>query len=187
MNVSALIYSVITSLDGYVNDETGGFAWAAPDEEVHAFVNAQEREVGTYLLGRRLYDVMQVWESMDLTDEPPVMHEYAQLWRAADKVVYSTTLAQPVTTRTRLARAWDAEEVRRLKAAADRPLSVGGPTLAAHALQDGLVDEIHLYLSPVLVGGGTRALPDGVRLDLQLRDEHRFGNGVVHLHYAVRR
>lgn len=187
MGVANLIYSVITSLDGYVNDEAGGFEWAAPDEEVHAFINDQERAVGTYLYGRRLYDVMQVWESMALTDEPPVMHDYALLWREADKVVYSTTLEAAATDRTRLAKVWDPEEVRTIKAEAERPVSIGGPGLAAYALRDGLVDEIHLYVNPVLVGGGTRALPDGVRLDLELRDEHRFASGVVHLHYDVRR
>jgi dihydrofolate reductase len=184
--VANLIYGVLTSLDGYVNDASGGFEWAAPDEEVHAHVNALERGTGTYLYGRRLYDVMQVWESMDLADEPPVMRDYALLWRAADKVVYSTTLEAPTTERTRLARVWDPEEVRRLKAEADRPVSIGGPTLAALALRDGLVDEIHQYLNPVLVGGGTRAFPDDVRLDLELRDEHRFASGVVHLHYRTR-
>lgn len=182
-----LIYSAITSLDGYVNDAAGGFEWAAPDEEVHAFVNAQEREVGTYLYGRKLYDVMLAWESMDLTDEPPVMHDYALLWREADKVVYSTSLEAAASDRTTLARTWDADQVRRLKSESERPVSIGGPTLAALALRDGLVDEIHLYLNPVLVGGGTPALPQGVRVDLRLRDEHRFGNGVVHLHYDVRR
>ena len=185
--VANLIYGVLTSLDGYVNDASGGFEWAAPDEEVHAHVNALEREIGTYLYGRRLYDVMRVWESMDLTDEPPVMRDYALLWRETDKVVYSTTLEAAATDRTRLARVWDPEEVRRLKAEAERLVSIGGPTLAALALRDGLVDEIHQYLNPVLVGGGTRAFPDDVRLDLELRDEHRFASGVVHLHYAVRR
>jgi dihydrofolate reductase len=185
--VANLIYGVLASLDGYGNDASGGFEWAAPDEEVHAHVNALERETGTYLYGRRMYDVMQVWESMDLTDEPPVMRDYALLWREAEKVVYSTTLEAAATDRTRLAKVWDPEEVRRLKAEAERPVSIGGPTLAALALRDGLVDEIHLYLTPVLVGGGTRALPEGVRQDLALRDEHRFASGVVHLHYDVRR
>ena len=185
--VANLIYGVLTSLDGYVNDASGGFEWAAPDEEVHAHVNALERQIGTYLYGRRLYDVMRVWESMDLTDQPPVMHDYALLWRETDKVVYSTTLEAAATDRTRLTRVWDPEEVRTIKAEAERPVSIGGPTLAALALRDGLVDEIHQYLNPVLVGGGTRAFPDDVRLELELRDEHRFASGVVHLHYAVRR
>ncbi|HUR15112.1 MAG TPA: dihydrofolate reductase family protein [Mycobacteriales bacterium] len=181
-----LIYAAITSLDGYVNDASGEFGWAAPDEEVHAAANALEREVGTCLYGRRMYEVMRVWESMDLTEEPAVMREYADLWRASDKVVYSTTLAS-VGERTRLERSWDPEVVRQLKDTSDRPLSIGGPGLAQHAFADGLVDEVHLFLTPVVVGGGTRALPDGVRLDLDLRDEGRFAGGVVHLHYEVRR
>jgi dihydrofolate reductase len=181
-----LVFSAIASLDGYVVDAEGRFDWSAPDAEVHAFVNDLERPVGTYLLGRRMYEVMQVWDTMDVADEPAEMRDYAELWRAADKVVYSTTLTAPTTARTRIEPAFDADAVRALKASTDAPLSVGGPTLAAHALAAGLVDECHLLLSPIVVGGGTRALPDGVRLHLDLLDERRFANGVVHLHYAVR-
>jgi dihydrofolate reductase len=182
-----LIYSAITSLDGYVADKDGNFDWSMPDEEVHAFVNDLERPVGTYLYGRRLYEVMVYWESVSTgADEPPVMRDFAQLWQAADKVVYSTTLDTISSARTRLEREFDPDAVRQMKAMADRDITVGGANLAAQALTAGLVDECHLFVSPVVVGGGTRALPDDVRIDLELLDERRFGNGVVHLHYRVR-
>jgi dihydrofolate reductase len=184
--MAALVYSAITSLDGYVADAAGNFDWAAPDDEVHRFVNELERPVGTYLYGRRMYDVMRFWESAaDDPGLPPPMREYADVWRSADKVVYSRTLTDAATSRTRIEREFDADSVRRLKASTERPLSVGGPGLAAHALAAGLVDECHLFLTPVLVGGGTPALPQGVRLGLRLLDEHRFGSGVVHLHYRT--
>ena len=179
-----LIYSAITSLDGYVVDADGSFDWAAPDEEVHAFVNDQERGVGTYLLGRRMYEVLVAWESMD--DEAPVMRDYAQIWRSADKLVYSSTLDEVRSARTRLERRFEPEAVRRLVAEAGTDVSVGGPTLAAHAIRAGLVDEFQLYVNPVVVGGGTNWLPDDVRVDLSLVDEHRFPNGVVHLRYRRR-
>jgi dihydrofolate reductase len=182
--MARLIYSAIASLDGYVADEDGRFDWAAPDDEVHAFVNDQERPIGTYLYGRRMYEVMQAWETMD-TPAPSVERDFAQIWRAADKVVYSTTLEAVPTARTRLERRFDPDAVRELKATAERDLSIGGPHLAAAALRAGLVDECQLYLSPVVVGGGTRALPDGVRAPLELLGEHRFGSGVVHLRYRV--
>jgi dihydrofolate reductase len=150
---------------------------------VHAFVNDVERPIGTYLYGRRMYEVLAVWETMD--DEHPLMRDYAEIWRAADKVVFSRSLAGVSTARTRLEREFDAEAVRRMKAEATRDLSVGGPELAGQAMAAGLVDECHLFLAPVVVGGGTRALPDRVRLDLELLDERRFGNGTVHLHYRV--
>jgi dihydrofolate reductase len=182
-----LVYSAIASLDGFINDESGGFDWCAPDEEVHRFVNDMERPVGTYLYGRRMYDVMRYWATAE-TDpgQSSAAQDYAAIWRAADKVVYSRTLDGPTTPRTRVEPDFDAAEVRRLVAAADRDVSIGGATLAAEALAAGLVDELNLYLSPVVVGGGTRALPDGVRLDLELLAEHRFGNGVVHLQHRVR-
>lgn len=184
--MAALVYSAITSLDGYVADAAGNFDWAAPDDEVHRFVNELERPVGTYLYGRRMYDVMRFWETAaDDPGLPPPMREYADVWRSADKVVYSRTLTDVATSRTRIEREFDADSVRRLKASAERPLSVGGPGLAAHALAAGLVDECHLFLTPVLVGGGTPALPQGVRLGLRLLDEHRFASGVVHLHYRT--
>jgi dihydrofolate reductase len=177
-----LVYSAIASLDGYVNDADGNFDWAAPDAELHAFVNDQERPIGTYLYGRRMYETMAVWETMD--DPEPVMRDYAEIWRAAEKVVVSTTLDAVTTPRTRLERALDPEAVRALKAAGD--VSVGGPTLAADVLRAGLVDELHLFLNPVVVGEGTAALPDGLHAELELESQRRFGNGVVHVHYRVR-
>ena len=187
--MARLVYSVLTSLDGYVVDADGGFEWAAPDEEVHTFVNDQERTVGTYLYGRRMYDVMSVWQDMapdgQAEAEPGVVRDYAQVWRAADKVVFSRTLDEVRTPRTRLEHDFDPQRVRELVATADRDVSVGGPTLAAEALRAGLVDELHQFLTPVVVGGGTSWLPDGLRLDLELLDEHRFRGGVVHLHHRV--
>ena len=185
--MAKLIYSAITSLDGYINDEDGNFDWAAPDEEVHRFVNDLARPVGTYLLGRRMYDTLAVWETMPTGgDQPPVMGDFAGIWRAADKVVYSRTLTTAATARTRIERDFDPEAVRRLKASADADLAVGGPGLAANAFRAGLVDECQLFLSPIVVGGGTPSLPDKVRLELELLDERRFGNGVVYLHYRTR-
>ncbi|KRC61475.1 deaminase [Agromyces sp. Root81] len=177
----------ITSLDGYVNDASGGFDWSAPDAEVHAFINDLEREIGTYLFGRRMYEVMRVWE--ELGDDPstsPIERDYAAIWRGADKIVYSTTLAEVSTPRTRLERTFDVDAVRRMKSEASRDLSIAGPTLAAEAIRAGLVDEIGLFVTPVIVGGGTRLLPDGVRLDLELVDERRFASGVVFLRYRTR-
>jgi dihydrofolate reductase len=176
-----LIYTAIMSLDGYVADEKGNFDWAEPDEEVHTLVNDLERPIGTYLYGRRLYEVMVAWET--ITDEQPFIKDYAEIWRAADKIVFSKTLETVSSERTRIERTFDPDAVRKMKEAADRDISVGGPTLAAHAIQAGLVDEIHLFLAPVVVGGGARALPDGVRLPLELLDERRFGNGTVYLRY----
>jgi len=184
--VARLIYSAIASLDGYTADEAGNFDWAAPDAELHAFVNDLERDVGTHLYGRRMYETMAVWETMDVSAEPEVMRDYAGIWRAADKVVYSRTLAAPSTPRTRIERAFDPEAVRRMKRTAGRDISVGGPSLAAHALRAGIVDEIQLFLVPAVVGGGTRALPDGLRADLDLLDERRFAGGAVYLRYQSR-
>jgi dihydrofolate reductase len=181
-----LVYAAIASLDGYVADETGNFDWAAPDEELHAFVNDLERPFGTYLYGRRMYEVMQYWETASTSpEEPAVMRDFAELWRAADKIVYSRTLDAVSTARTRLERAFDPEAVRRLKESATSDVTIGGPHLAAQALEAGLVDEIHLFLHPVIVGGGNAALPDGVRVQLELVAERRFQSGVVHLHYRV--
>jgi len=181
--MARLIYSAIASLDGYVADENGNFDWAAPDEEVHSFVNDLLRPVGTHLLGRRMYDVMAVWET--LTDQAPVMRDFAEIWRSADKIVYSRTLESVSSARTRIERDFDPEAVRQLKASAGRDIAVGGPELAAQALRAGLVDECHLFVTPVVVGGGNRSLPDNVRLDLDLRDVRRFGNGVVYLRYRT--
>ena len=185
--MAKLIYSAIASLDGYVADEDGNFDWAAPDEEVHAFVNELERPVGTYLYGRRMYEVMAYWETADtLADQsPPPERDFAEIWRAADKVVYSKTLERPASARTRIEREFDPEAVRRVKASAERDLSVGGAELAAQAMKAGLVDELHLFVTPIVVGGGNRWLPDGVRVKLELLDERRFGSGVVYLHYRT--
>ena len=186
--MAKLIYSVITSLDGYVADVNGDFDWSAPDPDVHAFVNDLERPVGTYLYGRRMYDVMVAWETMHTQPDPaPVMRDYTQIWQAAEKVVYSRTLEAASSARTRIERDFDPAAVRQLVADSDRDVSVGGPGLAGQAIAAGLVEEYHLFVSPVVVGGGTASLPDGVRLDLDLLAEHRFGNGVVHLHYRTRR
>jgi dihydrofolate reductase len=183
--VARLIYTAITSLDGYVNDTDGNFDWAEPSHEVHAFVNDLERPIGTYLYGRRLYEVMVAWETMDLAGQPVVMQDYAQLWQAAEKIVYSKTLQATTSARTRIERAFDPDAVRQMKARSARDINVGGPTLAASAINAGLVDEYHLFVTPVVVGGGTRSLPDNVRVKLELLDERRFGNGVVHLHYRT--
>jgi dihydrofolate reductase len=182
--MAKLIYSALCSLDGYTTDENGAFEWAAPDREVSAHVNEIERPIGTYLYGRRMYETMVYWETTD-DDESPEVRDYVGIWRAADKVVYSSTLSAVTSTKTRLEREFDPDSVRRLKAGAEHDLSIGGPSIAAHALAAGLVDEIQLYLNPVVIGGGTQALPTGVRLDLELLDQHRFGGGVVYLRYRV--
>jgi len=185
--MAKLIYSAITSLDGYIADEDGNFDWAAPDEEVFAFVNDLERPVGTYLYGRRMYEAMVLWEpAHTFADQRPVMQEFAKIWQAADKVVYSRTLAAVSSARTRIERDFDPEAVRQLKASAERDLTVGGPDLAAEAIRAGLVDEYHLFLTPVVVGGGNQSLPNNVRLKLELLDERRFGSGVVYLRYRTR-
>jgi dihydrofolate reductase len=185
--MAKLVYTAIASLDGYVADEDGKFDWAAPDEEVHAFVNDLERSIGTYLYGRRLYDTMVTWETVPSgPDQPPVVRDYAEIWRSADKVVYSTSLESASSARTRIEREFNPDAVRRIKASADRDVSVGGAHLAAQAIKAGLVDECHLFVTPVIVGGGTAALPDHVRVELELLDERRFGNGVVHLHYRTK-
>jgi dihydrofolate reductase len=186
--MARLIYSMIASLDGYTADEQGNFAWAAPDPELFRFVNDLERPIGTYLYGRRMYEAMAVWETMatgETQEPPPEVRDFAELWRRAGKVVFSTSLAAVSTARTRLERAFDPAAVRRMKAEAEADLTVGGPGLAAQALAAGLVDECHLLVVPAMVGGGTRALPAGVRLDLELLSERRFAGGAVHLHYRI--
>jgi dihydrofolate reductase len=183
-----LIYSAITSLDGYVVDASGKFDWAMPSEEVHAFVNDLERPVGTYLYGRRMYETMKAWEHSDtFTADSPVMQDFARIWKAADKIVYSHSLAETATARTRIERAFDPDAVRALKSGATRDISIGGPGIAGQAIEAGLVDECRLFLTPVIVGGGTRSLPDHVRVKLGLLEERRFANGMVYLAYRVER
>jgi dihydrofolate reductase len=185
--MASLIYTSITSLDGYVVDADGNFDWAAPDEEVHAFVNELERPVGTHLLGRRMYEVLRYWETaLEQADLTPVEREYARIWRAVDKIVYSGTLPTADTARTRVERVFDPDQVDNLKKRSGADLSVGGPHLAASALQAGLVDEVQLFLAPTVVGGGTAMFPDGIRMGLDLLDERRFASGFVYLRYAVR-
>jgi dihydrofolate reductase len=184
--MAKLIYSAITSLDGYVADQNGKFDWAVPDDEVHAYVNDLERPIGTYLYGRRMYEVMVAWENPDaFAGQAPLMRDYADIWRAADKIVYSSTLETASSAKTRIERDFDPEAIRQMKAAAEADITVGGPDLAAHALAAGLVDELHLFVNPVVVGGGKQSLPDDVHLKLELLGERRFGNGVVHLHYRT--
>jgi dihydrofolate reductase len=183
--MAKLIYAAIASLDGFVADEKGDFRWAAPDEEVHAFVNDLERSIGTYLYGRRMYEVMQAWETLE--DDHPVMRDYAEIWRAAEKVVYSRTLDAVSSARTRVERDFNADAIRAMKDAAESDISVGGPELAAEALRTGLVDELHAFLVPAVIGAGTRFLPSDVALELALLDERRFGNGTIHVHYRVGR
>jgi dihydrofolate reductase len=187
--MAALIYSAICSLDGYVADGEGRFDWSMPDAEVHAFVNDQERSIGTSIYGRKMYDVLKVWQDDAwMGDEPdPIMRDYADIWRATDKVVVSSTLSVPATPRTTILPSFDADALRALVADAPTDVSIGGPTIAGAALRAGLVDQVALYLSPVTVGGGLRALPDDLRLDLSLSEERRFGNGVVFVRYAVGR
>jgi dihydrofolate reductase len=192
VTVAKLIYSAITSLDGYVADEDGNVDWAVPDEEVHTFINDLERPVGTYLYGRRLYEVMVAWETAHtLPDQSPFMQDFAQIWQAAGKIVYSTTLETVSSAETRIERDFDPEAVRQIKARAERDILVGGPDLAAQAIKAGLVDEWHLFVAPpvvggAVVGGGKQSLPDNIRLQLELLDERRFGNGMVYLHYRTR-
>src|ERR671930_48195 len=184
--VAKLLYLMNVSLDGSIADEDGKLDWAAPDEEFFSFINDLERPVGTYLYGRRLYEMMAVWETDPAAAaQSPAAGEFAKIWQTADKVVYSTTLQAASTTRTRIERDFDPEAVRQLKAAAERDLTVGGPTLGAHAITAGLVDEYHLFVWPVVVGGGRHFFPNGARLQLELLDERRFTSGMVYLRYRT--
>ena len=184
--MAKLIYAFNTSLDGYVKDEEGNFDWTEPDEEVHTFFNELERTIGTSLYGRRMYETMRVWQDPEgLEEQDAYIREYAEIWQDADKIVYSRTLEEPTTPRTRIESEFDPAAVRELKETAAADLSVGGAELGAEALRAGLVDEFHQVIHPVIVGGGTPWLPDGLRLDLELLDERRFVNGTVHLHYRT--
>ena len=179
-----LVYSAITSLDGYTTDPEGNFDWGAPDEEVLAFLNDLERPIGTYLYGRLMYEVMHYWESVNLADQSAAAQDFGGIWRSADKIVYSTTLPEATTARTRIERSFDLDAVRALKQQGE--VSIGGPTLAAHAIKGGLVDEYQLFVTPLIVGGGIPALPLGARASLRLVDERRFAGGVVYLRYRPR-
>jgi dihydrofolate reductase len=184
--MAKLIYSAIASLDEYVEDEHGKFDWAAPDNELIAYLNDQERPIGTYLYGRRMYETMVYWETMTASDDESAESlDYAEIWRAADKVIYSRTLQAASSARTRIEREFDLATIARLKESSSRDLTIGGAELAGQAIAAGLVDECHLYLCPVIVGGGKRALPDGVRADLELVADRRFASGVVHLRYRL--
>jgi dihydrofolate reductase len=184
--MAKLIYSAIASLDGYVEDEHGQFDWAAPDDEVFAFVNDLERPIGTYLYGRRMYDTMVFWETVNVgAESPAVIRDFVMIWRAAEKIVYSRTLAATSSARTRIERRLDPDAIRWLKETSPADITVGGAELAGQALAAGLVDECQLFLGPLLVGGGKRALPDSVDAQLELLHERRFRSGVVHLHYRV--
>jgi dihydrofolate reductase len=186
--MAKLIYSALASLDGYVEDEQGRFEWAAPDEEVHAFVNDLERPIGVNLYGRRMYETMVFWETAGTrNDGPAVTRDFAEIWRAAEKIVYSRTLQTVSSARTRIERDFDTDAIRRLKETSGSDISIGGAELAGQAFAAGLVDELHLLLGPIVVGGGKRALPDNVRARLELLDERRFRSGVVHLHYRMSR
>jgi dihydrofolate reductase len=182
--VGRLLYSAIASLDGYIEDESGKFDWAVPDEEVLSFVNDLERPVVTYLYGRRMYETMVAWESID--DPRPFIQDFAQIWRKAEKVVYSRSLESVSSARTRIERDFDPEAVQRLKDEAPADMSIGGPDLAGQAIKARLVDEYQLFLVPVLVGGGKRAFPDGVPRELEPLGHRRFDSGVVYLQYRQR-
>jgi dihydrofolate reductase len=185
--MAKLIYSTIASLDGYVADEDGDFDWGDPGEEVHTFINDLQRSIGTYLYGRRMYEVMVYWETAHTVgDQPPYEQDYTQIWQAADKVVYSRTLETVSSARTRIERDFDPAAVRKMKVSADHDITVAGPDLAAQAFKAGLVDECQLFVAPIVLGGGKQSLPNKVRLDLELLEDRRFGNGMIYLRYRTR-
>jgi dihydrofolate reductase len=184
--VARLMYSMLMSLDGYVVDEHGNFDWAVPDDEVHRFINDLVRPVGTYLYGRRLYEVMVAWETLHtVADQPAAMLDFAEIWQAAEKVVYSRTLTSVSSARTRIEREFNPETVREMKSLTGADMEIGGPDLAAKAFSHGLIDDCHLFIAPVLVGSGKRGLPEGIHINLELMNERRFGNGMVYLHYGL--
>jgi dihydrofolate reductase len=185
--MARLIYSALSSLDGYIEDKDGNFDWAAPDEELHKFINNLERTAGTHLYGRRMYETLMDWETDPaLAADSPITRDFAEIWQAADKIVYSRTLQAVPTRKTQLERNFDPEAIRQLKRTAEQDILIGGPELAAHAFRSGLIDECQLFLTPIIVGGGKPSLPDNIRLDLELLEERRFGNGVVFLRYQVK-
>ena len=185
--MARLIYSAISSLDGYIEDRDGNFDWAMPDEEVHRFINNLERRAGTHLYGRRMYETLMVWETdPNLAAESPLLRDFAEIWQAADKIVYSKTLEAVSTRKTQMERNFNPTVIRQLKEAVEHDILIGGPALAAHAFRAGLIDECHLFLTPIIVGGGKQSFPDNVRLELELLEERRFGSGVVFLRYRTR-
>jgi dihydrofolate reductase len=185
--MAQLTYFAIASLDGYIEDIHGNFDWAAPDDEVHAYVNNLMREAGVYLYGRRMYETMRAWETdPSLAAFSPLMQDFAEIWQAADKIVYSRTLDAVSTQKTQLERDFDPEAIRKLKATAQRTIAIGGPDLAAQAFRAGLIDECHLILAPIIVGGGKPSFPNDVRLELTLLDEHRFESGMIYLRYQIK-
>lgn len=185
--MAKLIYSMLMSLDGYIEDEDGGFGWAKPDEEVFGYITEFTEAVGTYLYGRRMYETMVFWETAHtLPDAPESMLAWARHWQGTDKIVYSRTLSEPRSARTRIESAFDPDEIQRLKSQADRDIAVAGPEIAEEVVKADLVDEFQLIVCPVIVGGGKRFFPDGVRTKLELIEERRFGDGTVFLRYAVR-
>jgi dihydrofolate reductase len=184
--MARLIYSAISSLDGYIEDREGNFDWAAPDEEVHRFINDLERTAGTHLYGRRMYETLMVWETdPSLAADSPITRDFAEIWQAANKIVYSRTLQAASTRKTQIERDFDPEAIRQLKETVEQDILIGGPELAAHAFRAGLIDECQLYLTPIIVGGGKPCLPANVRLKLELLEERRFDNGVVFLRYRT--
>lgn len=185
--MAKLIYWMHTSLDGYVEDEHGDFAWTSPDAEVNTYINEVSSSIGTYLYGRKMYESMVYWETDYTLHNPAQFHlDFAKQWQATDKIVYSRTLSEPRSARTRIEREFDPDAVRRLKSSAEYNVTVTGPELAAYALSVGLVDEVQMFVNPVVVGGGKRFFPDGVRLALELVEERTFHNGLVTVRYAVR-
>lgn len=182
-----LIYSALSSLDGYIEDMDGNFDWAAPDEEVHKFINDLERTAGIHLYGRRMYETLMVWETdPNLAADSPLTRDFAEIWQAADKIVYSKTLEAASTRKTQIERSFDPQMIRQLKETATQDILIGGPELAAHAFRSGLIDEYHLFIAPIIVGGGKPALPDNVRLELELLEERHFRNGMVFLRYRIK-
>jgi dihydrofolate reductase len=183
--VAKLVYIANASLDGYTEDPDGSIDFGPPDEEYFGLINGLQRPVGTYLYGRRMYEAMVYWETVAIADQPPWVVDFTNMWRAADKIVFSKTLASASSARTILEEEFNVEAIRRMKAEETRDLTVGGADLAAQAMGAGLVDECHLFFWPIMLGGGKHAMPRHLRFDLALLNEQRTGGGVVHLHYRV--
>ncbi len=185
--MAKLIYLLLMSLDGYIEDTEGNFGWAAPDEQVHTYINELASPIGTYLYGRRMYETMVYWETAHtIPAQPQFVLDWARQWQSAQKIVYTTTLAEPHSARTKIERAFDPDAVRQLKATSAHDIGIAGPEIAVHALRAGLVDEFQMIVFPVIVGGGKRFFPDNVGLALDLLENHHVSNGVVALRYAVR-